>query len=195
MLLALAVVAIALFAFMIHPALDGLAARDARLVELDRGLQDDRFAIGRLQAYPHLRKRYAAQIGAVDMRSSDAVLIADFLDAVVTTASLRHVAVVSLTSDAGVVPTPPGARFREVPLVLTEDGRYADVLATLDALSRVHEIVRVEGLDLSRLEGTAAVRRGVRAVIGLHLLRFDRDPLAEPSAAPSAPLGGMRHGA
>jgi hypothetical protein len=170
------VVAAACFG-VIRPAIERVALDESRLADATQALDADRLALERLRAFPSLRRRYREQIGSVDVRSSDAVLVADFLASAVRDAARRDVAIVSLTADPHTVPAAGTAPFREISLVLTQEGRYADVLATLDAFSRSREIVRVDGIDLTRrAETTSSHQSAVRAVIALRLLRLDRDP-------------------
>ncbi len=173
---AIVFVAVVAFVVFVRPGLDRLAADDARLAEATQALDADRVALTRLRAFPVLRRKYRAEIGSVDVRSSDAVLVADFLATAVRDAARRDVVVVSLSSDPHVAPTSQKATFRDIPLVLTQEGRYADVLATLDAFSHAHEIVRVDGIDITRVGDGRAPRRDVHVVVALRILRLERDP-------------------
>ena len=111
-----------------------------------------------LAARPRLegeRTRLRSRLRAVELDAGRSVLVARFLRGAAHIAASHH-AVIPTIAAAGTAnpvagaPNLPSEPLEAIPLELTVEGRYADVLATMRALSRMRVLASVDLASLAR---------------------------------------------
>lgn len=123
----------------------------------------------RIRRRPQLeieRARLRDQLRAVDLRTDRTRVVADFLRGAARIAAQHRTTVVAVAADAGATsPEPAHPPFDRIPLELTIEGRYDDLLATIRDLSASPVLARIEVASLTRKQAdrsrttlTSAVR-------------------------------------
>lgn len=140
------------------------------------------------------RERLRARLRAVDIGADRSALVARFLRDTARIAAAHHTAIPGIAATGTTVTasaaTAPVELLEPIPLELTVEGRYADVLATMRALSRADVLAGVDVASLARkhADGTDAT-----LTAALHVA-LQRSAAAEP-AHPDATIDARaRHG-
>ena len=110
------------------------------------------------------RRRLRGELRAVELDVARSALIARFLRSAAGIAAAHHAAIPTVTagSIAGLATSgtnaavPPGEPLEAIPLEITVEGRYADVLATMRALSRSRVLAAVDVVSLARKHADGA---------------------------------------
>jgi Tfp pilus assembly protein PilO len=112
------------------------------------------------------QSRLRGELRAVELGADRSALVARFLRDSARIAAEHHAAIPTITATgtsgpatiATTVPTAPNEPLETIPLEITVEGRYADVLATMRALSRSRVLAAVDIASLARkhADGTDA---------------------------------------
>jgi Tfp pilus assembly protein PilO len=109
------------------------------------------------------RSRLRRELRTVDLAAARSALVAHFLRDAARLAAAHHAAIPTITatgtaSPVALAPNAPSDPLETIPLEITVEGRYADVLATMRALSRSRVLAAVEIASLARkhADGTDA---------------------------------------
>ncbi|HYW53374.1 MAG TPA: hypothetical protein VE826_05360 [Dongiaceae bacterium] len=101
------------------------------------------------------RRQLRGELRAVDLDAARSALVARFLRDAARIAAAHHAAIPTITATgtgnpATLAPNAPSELLETIPLEVTVEGRYADVLATMRALSRSRVLAAVEVASLAR---------------------------------------------
>ena len=110
------------------------------------------------------RTRLRGELGAVELDAGRSALIARFLRDAARIAAAHHVTIPAITAAttaaAGAAgtnaPSAAGEPIEAMPLEIAVEGRYADVLATMRALSRTRVLAAIELASLARKHADGA---------------------------------------
>ncbi|MDQ6943878.1 MAG: hypothetical protein M3169_15365 [Candidatus Eremiobacteraeota bacterium] len=107
------------------------------------------------------RTRLLRRLHAVELDAGRSTLVARFLRDAARIAAAHHAAIPTITatgtaSPAFVAPTPASEPLESIPLEITVEGRYADVLATMRALSRSRVLAAIDVASLARKHADGA---------------------------------------
>ena len=135
------------------------------------------------------RGRLRGELRAVELDAGRSALVARFLRNAARIAAEQHVALPAITATGSsgpvAVATPatsaPNESLEAIPLELTVEGRYADVLAAIRALSRSRVLAAVDVASLARkhADGTDAMLSAVLHVALERLAPADTAPPAD----------------
>jgi hypothetical protein len=155
------VVVLAAYAFVYRSGETRIAARldeNARIAE--------RVSAGErtLASRPHLeaeRRRRRGELRAVDLGGARSALVARFLHEAAGISAAHHAAIPTITATGTMnavtlAPNAPADLLEAIPLEITVEGRYADVLATMRALSRSRVLAAVEIASIARKHADGA---------------------------------------
>jgi Tfp pilus assembly protein PilO len=132
------------------------------------------------------RRRLRDELRAVELDAGRSALVARFLREAARIAAAHHAAIPTITAmgAAGpvtVAPNAPVEPLEAIPLEITVEGRYADVLATMRALSRSPVLAAVDFASLARKHADGA---DATLTAALHVA------LERTAPAPAAPPAG-----
>jgi Tfp pilus assembly protein PilO len=101
------------------------------------------------------RSRLRRELRAVELDADRSALVARFLRDAARIAAVHHAVIPTITAtgtSSGVTAAPNAPRepLEAIPLEITVEGRYADVLATMRALSRLRVLAAVDIASLAR---------------------------------------------
>lgn len=150
------------------------------------------------------RGRLRARLHAVDLAADRSRLVARFLHETARIAAAHHTAIPAIaatgttagTASAATAPNAPAEPLEAIPLELTVEGRYADVLATMRALSRAHVLAGVDIASLARkhADGTDATLTAALHVALERSVESAPEALTEPTRPAGAADARARHG-
>jgi Tfp pilus assembly protein PilO len=155
------VVVLAAYVFVFRAGETRIAERldeNARIVENARAGERTLASRPRLERRRiHLRDRLRA-VALDDARST---LVARFLRDAARVAAAHHVTIPTITATGpqnalAAVPSEPADSLEAIPLEITVEGRYADVLATMRALSASRVLAAVDVASLARKHADGA---------------------------------------
>ena len=137
------------------------------------------------------RARLRDRLRTVQLDAGRSALVAHFLHDAARIAAAHHAAIPTIAAATSATPisaapiasSASGAQLEAIPLDVTVEGRYADVLATMRALSRSRALA---GIDVASLARKHADGRDATLTAALHvaLERMAATPIA-PSAGPA----------
>lgn len=149
--------------------LDGRIAENARVAEQ---LRDGERTLASRAALIARRTRLRRQMHSTAVAANRSALVARFLRDAAGIAAEHHATITAIAASgptgvvangglAGTVPNgTPAARaddsFEDIPLEMTVDGRYADVLATIRALPAGRVLASVDVTSLARTSAASA---------------------------------------
>ncbi len=101
------------------------------------------------------RTRLLGRLRAVELDAGRSALVARFLRDAARIAAAHHAAIPTITAagvatPVSVAPSATNDPLESIPLEITVEGRYADVLATMRALSRSRVLAAVDVASLAR---------------------------------------------
>ncbi len=126
------------------------------------------------------RSRLRARLRAVDLEAGRSTLVARFVRDAALIAAQHRTVISAITASPGTASIDAASEpLQAIPLEITVDGRYADVLATIRALSVARVLTAVDVASLAR-KNAAAADPAVTAVLHVALQRL-------APVAPAAP--------
>ena len=155
------VVVLAAYVFIFRAGETRIAERleeNARIVERERAGERALASRPRLERQrAHLRDR----LRAVDLDAGRSALVARFLRDAARIAAAHHATIPTITATGpqgtlAAAPGEPGDPLEAIPLEIAVEGRYADVLATMRALSAARVLVAVDVASLARKHADGA---------------------------------------
>lgn len=187
--LAAVAVVLAAYAFVFRTGEARIAARldeNARIVERVRA--GERTLASRPRAEAE-RTRLRGRLRAVELDADRSALVARFVREAARIAGAHHATIPAITAVSAAVPpaapvptasAPGNAELEAIPLDVTVEGRYADVLATMRALSRSRVLAAVDVASLARKHADGADAT-LTAALHVVLERFARMPMTPPA--------------
>jgi hypothetical protein len=141
-----------------------------------------------LASRPHLeaeRQRRRGELRAVDLDGARSALVARFLHEAAAIAAAHHAAIPTITATGttnavALAPNAPVDLLEAIPLEVTVEGRYADVLATMRALSRSRVLASVEIASIARKHADGADAT-LTAALHVALERLAPSEIARPA--------------
>jgi hypothetical protein len=162
------------------------AAENARTAER---LAAGERALATRDALERERTRLRAQLRLADLASSRGELVARYVRDAAALASARRCAIVAIAASgpqtfasAAVPARPADDPFEAIALETTVEGRYADVLSTIRALSASRVLAAVDVASIARKNANAPDAT-VSAVLHVALERLAPLPAAEAAGA------------
>jgi Tfp pilus assembly protein PilO len=187
------IIVLASYVFVFRTGEGRIAARldeNARIAERVRAGDRTLAARPRLEAN---RTRLRGRLRTVELDAGRSALVARFLHDAARIAAAHHAAIPTITatgtaSAVTAAPNAPADPLESIPLEITVEGHYGDVLATVRALSRSRVLAAVDVASLARkhADGTDAT-----LTAALHVALERRAP---PEIAPAARLTDVRAG-
>ena len=185
------VVVLAAYVFVFRGGETRIAQRlddNARIAERVRAAERMLAARPRFEAD---RSRLRRELRAVELDAGRSALVARFLRDAARIAAAHHAAIPAITATgtagpAGGAPNGPVEQLETIPLEVTVEGRYADVLATMRALSRSRALAAV---DIASLARKHADGRDATLTAALHVAL---EHLPPANAAPPAKAADVR---
>jgi hypothetical protein len=140
------------------------------------------------------RRRLRGELRAVELGAGRSALVAQFLRDAARIAAAHHAVIPSITSNgtsSPVAAAPNGGNapvepLESIPLEITVEGRYADVLATMRELSRARVLAAIDVASLARKHADGA---DATLTAALHVAL---ERLAPPEIAPPAGPADVR---
>jgi Tfp pilus assembly protein PilO len=189
------VVVLAAYVFIFRTGESRIAERlddNARIVERLHAGERTLASRGRLETE---RSRLRNRLRMVELDAGRSALVARFLRDAARTAAAHHATIPTIAAagpqtTGGVAPPLPAVNeqnepLEEVPLDVTVEGRYADVLATMRALSTSHVLAAVDVASLARKHADGA---DATLTAALHVVLQRRAP-APTATVPNAAAG------
>ena len=142
------------------------------------------------------RARLRDRLRAVELDAGRSALVARFLHDAARIAAAHHAAIPTITAATAATPisAPPiasnasNAQLEAIPLEITVEGRYADILETMRALSRSRALA---GIDVASLARKHADGPDPTLTAALHVAL---ERMAPAATAPPAGLADVRAG-
>ncbi|HWT06908.1 MAG TPA: hypothetical protein VN224_14185 [Xanthomonadales bacterium] len=133
------------------------------------------------------RSRLRGGLRGVELDAGRSALVARFLRDAARIAAAHHTAIPAITASGAanpitVAPNAPSEPLEPIPLEITIEGRYADVLATMRALSRSRVLAAVDVASLARKHADGA---DATLTAALHVALERRAP--PPTTPPAGP--------
>jgi hypothetical protein len=155
------VVVLAAYVFVFRGGESRIAQRlddNAQIAERVRAAERTLAARPRFEAD---RRRLHGELHAVELDAGRSALVARFLRDAARIAAAHHAAIPTITAintagPPGAAPNGPNELLDAIPLELTVEGRYADVLATMRELSRSRVLAAVDIASLARKHADGA---------------------------------------
>jgi Tfp pilus assembly protein PilO len=182
------VVVLAAYVFIFRGGEARIAVRlgeNARIAERVRAGERTLAARPRVEAD---RARLRAGLRSVDLAVDRSALVARFLRDAARIAVAHHAVIPAITSSgsttanpAATAPNAPAEPLEAIPMDITVEGRYADVLATMRALSRARVLAAVGVASLARKHADG-IDTTLTAALHVSLQRLATPPTADVRA-------------
>lgn len=177
------------YAFVFRAGEARLGDRIAENARVAEQLRDGERTLAARAALVAGRARLREQIRSAEVAADRSALVARFLRDAARIASEHHAAITTIAASgpAGAIAgqtasVRAGDPFDEIPLEMTVEGRYADVLATIRALPAGHVLASVDVTSLAR-KSAATADGTLTASLRVVLERIAPAPATETAGA------------